>query len=125
MANAAGARGWRKASGTSAAVAGRGLRVVLATAPARSAPALARGLVRARLAACVNLLPGGRSIYRWRGRIETARETLLIAKTTSRRVRACLRALALAHPYEVPEGLAFEPAAALAAYAGWVDASTR
>jgi periplasmic divalent cation tolerance protein len=73
----------------------------------------------------VNLLPGLTSVYRWNGVVETARETLLVVKTTARRLPACLAALADAHPYEVPEGLALTPERALAAYAAWVRAQAR
>ncbi|MCK6482238.1 MAG: divalent-cation tolerance protein CutA [Planctomycetes bacterium] len=101
------------------------LRVVLATAPPRAARALARALVERRVAACVNLLPGVRSVYRWEGRVEEARETMLVAKTAARRVPALLAALRGLHPYEVPEGLALPVAASLGPYAAWVEASTR
>jgi periplasmic divalent cation tolerance protein len=98
------------------------LRVVLGTAPPGAARRLARVLVEGRFAACVSLLPGLVSVYRWRGAVETARETLLVVKTTARRLPACLAALADAHPYEVPEALALAPDRALAAYAAWVRA---
>jgi periplasmic divalent cation tolerance protein len=104
---------------------GDALRVVLASAPADAARPLARRLVSRRLAACVNLVPGVECVYRWRGRVETAAETLLVVKTTAIALDRCLAALARAHPYEVPEGLAFTPARALAAYASWVDTCTR
>jgi periplasmic divalent cation tolerance protein len=103
----------------------RDLRVVLATAPARHARRLAKVLVEGGFAACVSLVPGLTSVYRWRGRVETARETLLLAKTTAPRLEACLAALAGAHPYEVPEGLALAPERALAAYAAWARAESR
>jgi periplasmic divalent cation tolerance protein len=99
------------------------LRVVLATCPPRAALRLARRLVDGRLAACVNLVPGLTSVYRWKGRVARDRETLLVVKTTAIRLAACLEDLALAHPYEVPEGLALAPATALAAYAAWVRES--
>jgi periplasmic divalent cation tolerance protein len=101
------------------------LRVVLATAPPRAARALARALVERRVAACVSLLPGVRSVYRWEGRVEEARETLLVAKTAARRVPALLEALAGLHPYEVPEGISLPVVEALLPYASWVEDSTR
>ena len=101
-----------------------GARVVLVTAPPRRAPALARALVRRRLAACVNLVPGVRSVYRWKGRVEEARETLLVAKTTAARVPALLAAIAELHPYEVPEGIALPVVAGLAPYLRWIAAET-
>ncbi|HVG94100.1 MAG TPA: divalent-cation tolerance protein CutA [Planctomycetota bacterium] len=101
------------------------VRVVLATAPRKDAARLARGLVEGRHAACVNLVPGVSSVYRWKGAVETAPETLLVVKTTARRLSRCLAALAGAHPYEVPEGIALAPVRALAGYAAWVRAEVR
>ena len=101
-----------------------GARVVLVTAPPRRAPALARALVRRRLAACVNLVPGVRSVYRWKGRVEEARETLLVAKTSAARVPALLAAIAELHPYEVPEGIALPVVAGLAPYLRWIADET-
>jgi periplasmic divalent cation tolerance protein len=94
--------------------------VVLSTAPPTAAAAIARALVRARVAACVNIVPGVRSVYRWRGRIEEGKEALLVVKTTKRALVRCLRALAAAHPYEVPEGLVLPPTHALLAYGRWI-----
>ena len=100
------------------------VRVVLVTAPPRRARALARELVGRRLAACVNLVPGVRSVYRWKGRVEEARETLLVAKTTASRCAALLSAVAELHPYEVPEGIALPVDAGLAPYLEWVRRET-
>ena len=64
---------------------------------------LATHLVDQRLAACVNIIPQVRSIYRWQETIEDDREQLLVIKTTDERVRALRDALFARHPYEVPE----------------------
>lgn len=69
-------------------------------------------------------MPGAKSTFRWRGKVERATESLLLIKTTARRVRACLRALATAHPYEVPEALVLTPGTGLADYARWVAKET-
>jgi periplasmic divalent cation tolerance protein len=103
---------------------GGALRVVLATAPPREARRIALALVERRVAACVNLLPGARSVYRWEGRIEEAAETVLAIKTTAARVRALLAALEGLHPYEVPEGIALPVEEALGRYAAWVRRET-
>ncbi len=100
--------------------------VVLVTAPtAEEAAAIARALVEERLAACGNVVPGIRSLYRWQGTVQDDAEALLLLKTTRRRLRA-LRARVLAlHPYQVPEVLALPVEAGHAAYLDWIAASTR
>ena len=104
--------------------AGR-VRIVLVTAPPRRARGLARALVERRLAACANLLPGVRSIYRWKGRVEEARETLLVLKTAASRVPALLAAVGALHPYEVPEGVVLATAGGLDPWLRWVAEETR
>lgn len=101
-----------------------GVRVVLVTAPPRKARALARSLVERRVAACVNLVPGVRSVYRWKGRIEEARETLLVVKTAAARVPALLRAVRDLHPYEVPEAIAIPVEDGLRPWLDWVRRET-
>jgi periplasmic divalent cation tolerance protein len=99
------------------------VRVILITAPDEdTASGLARGLVEERLAACVNLVPGLRSIYRWQGAIEDEAEWLLIAKTTEARVEALRAHVVAHHPYEVPEVVALPVLAGHAPYLDWVVA---
>lgn len=100
--------------------------VVLVTAPtADRAAEIARAVVEERLAACGNVLPGLRSIYRWEGKIEDEAEALLVLKTTRDRFEA-LRARILAlHPYQVPEVIALPVEAGSAPYLAWVLAETR
>ena len=64
---------------------------------------LARELVTRRLAACVNVVDGLRSIYRWQGKIEDDREKLLLIKTIEERIDAVRELVFARHPYEVPE----------------------
>ena len=100
-------------------------RIVLTTAPDRpTGERIARALVERSLAACVNLVPGLRSIYRWKGAIEEADEVLLVVKTTAARAAELERALAELHPYEVPELVAIEPARVEAKYLAWLVAET-
>lgn len=100
-------------------------RVVLATAPDRAtAERIARELVGRRLAACVNLVPGIASIYRWHGAVEEASEVLLIAKTTAERLEEFERALVELHPYEVPELVALAPEHVAAPYCAWLFEET-
>jgi periplasmic divalent cation tolerance protein len=97
------------------------LLLVLCTFPdAASARQTATDLVRKQLAACVNLLPGVESIYRWQGGIEQAAEVLAVFKTTAAAYPAFAAALAAAHPYEVPEIVAVSPAAVADGYRQWL-----
>ncbi len=91
---------------------------------ADSARRLAGTLVEERLAACVNLLPGMTSVYRWRDAVETADEVQLIIKTTAARLPALAARLAELHPYELPELVTVQAAAGLPAYLAWVTAET-
>ena len=95
--------------------------VVLSTFPdeARAAD-IARALVEARLAACVNLVAGARSIYRWQGATEEAREVLAVIKTTSERLEALRARLIELHPYELPEVIAVPVVGGHAAYLDWI-----
>lgn len=100
--------------------------VVLSTAPdAATADRLARALVEESLAACVNVLPGVRSIYRWHDAVQSETETLMIIKTTQARLAALRERLVALHPYEVPEVVALPITDGHDAYLRWVDASTR
>ena len=84
--------------------AGDDARVVLMTAPDQEvAQRIARTLVEERLAACVNLIPGVRSIYRWQGSVEDDAEILLLAKTGRARCAALAARVQALHPYELPE----------------------
>jgi periplasmic divalent cation tolerance protein len=100
--------------------------LILSTCPdTDTAQRLARTLVDERLAACVNVLPGVGSTYRWQGRVEQADEVQLLAKTSADRRDALMARLAELHPYELPEILAVETAAGLPAYLDWVATETR
>jgi periplasmic divalent cation tolerance protein len=97
------------------------LRVVLLTAPdPELAESLARALVEEGLAACVNVLPGVRSFYRWEGRFETAGELLLLVKTRADRAAKLAARVRELHPYELPEVLELPVAGGSPAYLEWV-----
>ncbi|MBI4322760.1 MAG: divalent-cation tolerance protein CutA [Candidatus Omnitrophica bacterium] len=98
-----------------------GLIVVLVTCPSqRSAKQLATALVSTRLAACVNVLPRAQSIFRWKGKVERASESLLIIKTSARRFPALMRAVRAHHPYEIPEIIALPIVKGFRPYLAWV-----
>lgn len=90
-----------------------------------SAGAIADALVAERLAACVSVLPGVRSVYRWQGEVERASEVLLLIKTTDDRMATLAVRLRQIHPYELPELIAVEAVAGLAPYLDWVVQQTR
>ncbi len=101
-------------------------RIILTTvATIEEANKLASALVERELAACVNIVPGLTSIYRWQGGIEEASETLLIVKTTSQHLPALEDALRELHSYEVPELLAINVESAGQAYLDWLMSSLR
>ena len=101
------------------------VRVVLVTMPDEaSAATLARLLVEERLCACVNIVPGVRSIYRFEGKIEDAREVLLVIKTVAAGVGVLFKRLRSLHPYDVPEGLALVVDEGMQSYCEWVAEET-
>ncbi|MFT3807685.1 divalent-cation tolerance protein CutA [Arenimonas sp.] len=100
--------------------------LVTCTCPDKPAAlTLARDLVELRLAACVQVLPGLHSIYRWEGRVEDAEEVLLLIKTWDDRMQALTEAIGERHPYELPEIIALQAAGGLAPYLQWVQDETR
>lgn len=100
--------------------------VMLTTLPdRRTASAMATALVRRKLAACVTVLDGARSTYRWKGKVERARESLLVVKTTDARYAALERFLRAGHPYDVPEVLRLPVTKGSAPYLRWLEGSVR
>lgn len=98
--------------------------IVCTTLPADAdAEAFAQALVEARLAACVSILPGVRSIYRWEEAVARDAEQQLLIKTAATRTDALLRRIRERHPYSVPELLVL-PVGGDSAYRAWVRAST-
>ena len=98
--------------------------LILCTAPAASAESIARALVDERVAACVNLVPGVVSIYRWKGEVTRDDEVLLVIKTRDDKLGALREAIRRVHPYEVPEIVVLSPSEVSDAYARWVDGET-
>ena len=85
---------------------------------------LATALVEQGLAACVNIVPGVESIYRWQGKIVQDGELLLLIKTQSKVLDALRRSLRTLHPYEIPELITFEIGDGLQEYINWITTST-
>ena len=100
------------------------VRVVLVTAPSDEvAVALSRTLVTERLCACVNRVPGLRSVYAWEGELHDDAEVLLVIKTTDARVPSLTERIVEAHPYECPEVIVLPVVAGAAGYLDWVRGS--
>jgi periplasmic divalent cation tolerance protein len=98
--------------------------VALSTvATAEDADRLAKALVERRLAACVNVVPGVVSHYRFEGELHRDAELLLVIKTRAEKLDALRAALVELHPYDVPELVALEISAGHEAYLAWLDAS--
>jgi len=96
--------------------------VVLSTcATEDEAAKLARVLIEAGVAACVTVVPGARSVYRWQGAIESAAECLLIIKSSRRLFEALRTALEEAHAYDVPELLAMPVVEGAPKYMHWLE----
>jgi periplasmic divalent cation tolerance protein len=89
---------------------------------AEEAERIARGLVEARLAACVNIVPGLRSIYRWQGAVEDAGEWLLLIKSRRDLLEPLEAELRRLHSYEVPEMIAVAIVDGAPDYLAWMDA---
>jgi periplasmic divalent cation tolerance protein len=101
------------------------VRVVLTMVPDASlGEMLARKLIEERLAACVNVIPGARSLYRWQGQVQDDAEVLMLIKTTGKRCAELADRINELHPYDVPEVLVLPAAGGSASYLGWVATET-
>ena len=102
----------------------RSARIVFVTAPSRKvAERLAKGILSKKLAACVNLIPGLRSFYWWKGKVASDPEVLLLIKTASTRLEALRRWVRTHHPYDLPEFLALPVSDGDPAYLKWIQDS--
>ncbi len=99
--------------------------VVLTTCASREqAESIAKRLVEQRLAACVNLLAGVHSVYRWRGAVEESSEWLLIIKSRRNLFEPLQAEIRRLHSYDVPEALALPVVDGSEAYLDWLDGET-
>lgn len=99
-------------------------RVVLVTGPDRETLVeLGRRVVRERLAACVNVLDGVASVYRWEGEVREAAEAMALLKTTEGRVDRLRERVLELHPYDTPEFLALDVEGGATAYLRWIEGS--
>lgn len=95
--------------------------VVLTTTPnPKIAASIARGLVKEKLAACVSFHSGWHSFYRWKGRITSAREAILLIKTPKKKFSEVKRFIQSRHPYDVPEIVAIPIIQGSSEYLQWL-----
>jgi len=100
--------------------------VVLITTPrGNKGRTLAKKLVEARLAACVNIVPTVESTYWWEGKIQKGREALLIVKTRKMLLKKLISFVQKNHPYSVPEVIALDIKAGHRPYLAWLEKETR
>jgi periplasmic divalent cation tolerance protein len=101
-------------------------RIVLSTTGSEEeARKIAHHLVEHQLAACVNIVPQIESVYRWQGKVESAREWLLLIKTTSARFSAVHEAIRQLHSYELPECIAIAIDDGSPNYLQWIQDTVR
>ena len=100
--------------------------VVLVTAKDVSqARRIAQKLIRDKLAACVNILPGVESLFWWEGKVDRAKEVLLLIKTRRSVFKKVTKVVKACHTYSVPEVIALPITAGNPDYLAWIDASVR
>lgn len=116
----------RGGGGRRAGADGEPVCLVLVTGPdGETLAGIARRVVNERLCACVNVLPGLTSVYRWEGAVEEAGEALALLKTTRDRAGALQARVRELHPYEEPEFLALDVDRGSPSYLAWVADSVK
>ena len=101
-------------------------RIVLTTAGSQQeAQKIAEALVEQRLAACVNIISGIHSVYRWQGKVEQADEWLLLIKTSESASAPLRDAITKLHSYEVPECIVLSIEDGTPAYLDWIGDSVK
>ncbi|MBI2992976.1 MAG: divalent-cation tolerance protein CutA [Gammaproteobacteria bacterium] len=100
--------------------------LVLTTCPGSiTAKNIANELISSQLAACVQIVAGVQSFFRWVGKVDNKEEHLLLIKTTAERYRELEGRITALHPYEIPEIVAIPFSDGLSAYLSWIDDCTR
>jgi len=106
-------------------MAARQCRIVLVTCGSiAEARRIGRNVVEKKLAACANIVPGVESIYKWKGKVERAREVLVVIKTNANRLPELEREVKRTHSYDVPEFIVLPIVAGSRNYLAWLQEST-
>jgi periplasmic divalent cation tolerance protein len=95
--------------------------VLMTTGSQEEAERIANALVKEMLAACVNVLPGVTSVYRWEGEVQRDQEWLLVAKSTRQALEDLVRRVQALHSYDLPEVVALPVVGGNQAYLRWID----
>ncbi|MDX2504968.1 MAG: divalent-cation tolerance protein CutA [Gammaproteobacteria bacterium] len=99
-------------------------QLVLCTCPDEEAAInIAENIVAQRLAACVNVLPAVYSVYHWQDNVESAKENMILIKTTQEKYSSLEKVITSLHPYEVPEIIAININSGLPEYLKWIESS--
>jgi periplasmic divalent cation tolerance protein len=97
------------------------IMVFITTKDAEEADKISKALVKRRLAACVNIVPEVGSRFWWKDKLDTARESLLIAKTRGRLLPDIIKTVKKIHSYSVPEIIALPVIGSSPDYLDWID----
>ena len=101
-------------------------KIVLTTCGSKEeAEKIARALVERRLAACVNIVPGIESVYRWQGKVESETEWMLVIKTTVGRFEAVREAIRELHSYDLPECIMISIEGGSPEYLKWIEENSK
>jgi periplasmic divalent cation tolerance protein len=100
------------------------LIIMVTAANQKEAVTIGKGVVNAKLAACVNIIPVIQSIYRWKGKVVKSKEVLLIFKSTKARYGALEKAIKAIHTYDTPEIIALPVKEGMPQYIEWVCSET-
>lgn len=99
--------------------------IFITAANKKEARRIADKLIKEKLAACVNIVDGIESVFRWQGKVEAGKEVLLIAKSRKAKLNAVIKAVKSAHSYQVPEIIALPVIGGYTPYLNWIDESLR
>ena len=100
--------------------------LVLCSCPDQEvATTIAENIVAQHLAACINIVPGIKSIYHWQGNVESAEESLMLIKTHQEKLSSLQNTITSMHPYEVPEIISLDISDGLPKYLQWISSSLR
>ena len=95
-------------------------RMILVTAPHKDAEKLAKRLLEERLVACANLIPNVKSFFWWQGKLDNAKEVVIVFKAPKKNIKHLMKRIADLHPYDVPEIIVLNVEDAWKPYAKWV-----